>query len=45
MVTQALLACAGIWHNNMLACETLAILPYDQVLQNIAACVCERLCV
>ena len=35
----ALLACAGIWHNNMLGCETLAILPYDQSLSRFAACV------
>ncbi len=33
----ALLACVGIWHNNMLACETLAILPYDQSLSRFAA--------
>jgi glucose-6-phosphate isomerase len=33
----ALLACAGIWHNNMLGCETLAILPYDQSLSRFAA--------
>jgi glucose-6-phosphate isomerase len=32
-----LLACAGIWHNNMLGCETLAILPYDQSLSRFAA--------
>jgi glucose-6-phosphate isomerase len=32
-----LLALVGIWNNNLLGCETVAVLPYDQYLERFTA--------
>ena len=32
-----LLALVGIWNNNLLSCETVAVLPYDQYLERFTA--------
>ena len=32
-----LLALVGIWNNNLLGCETVAVLPYDQYLEHFTA--------